>query len=93
MIISFADAETETVFGGQISRKLPLDMQNVGRRKLRQLDAARTLQDMRVPPGNQLEHLVRDRVGQWSVRINDQWRICFRFADGNAHDVEITDYH
>ncbi|MOA26336.1 Toxin HigB-1 [compost metagenome] len=68
-------------------------MQRVALRKLRQLMAAATLDDLRIPPGNRLEALAGDRAGQHSVRINDQWRICFRWVDGNAHDVEIVDYH
>ena len=62
-------------------------------RKLRQIDASLTLEDLRNPPGNQLEALRADRAGQWSIRINDQWRVCFRWSDGEAHDVEIVDYH
>ncbi|MNY70630.1 Toxin HigB-1 [compost metagenome] len=76
-----------------MARKLPQDMQRVALRKLRQLMAAATLDDLRIPPGNRLEALAGDRAGQHSIRINDQWRICFRWVDGNAHDVEIVDYH
>ena len=68
-------------------------MQRIALRKLRQLDAAVTLDDLRVPPGNRLERLRGDRTGEWSIRINDQWRICFRWVGGDAHDVQIVDYH
>jgi proteic killer suppression protein len=93
MIKSFASKETEKLFNSQISRKLPQDIQQVARRKLAMLDAAETLQDLRVPPSNRLEKLSGDRRGQYSLRINDQWRICFQWEDGNAYRVEITDYH
>jgi proteic killer suppression protein len=92
MIESFACAGTEKIFRGQISRRLPPDIQRTARRKLLQLDAAVRLQDMAVPPGNRLEALKGRRAGQCSVRINDQWRICFRWESG-AHEVEIVDYH
>jgi proteic killer suppression protein len=72
---------------------LPQDVQGIAQRKLKQLNGAATLEFLRVPPGNRLEKLSGDRNGQWSIRINDQWRICFCWTDGNAHDVEITDYH
>jgi len=72
---------------------LPLDIQQVALRKLRMINNALNLNDLRIPPANRLEKLSGDRAGQWSVRINDQWRICFRWEDGNAYDVEITDYH
>jgi proteic killer suppression protein len=93
MIKSFASKETEKLFNRQISRRLPQDIQQVARRKLAMLDAAETLQDLRVPPSNRLEKLSGDRKGQYSLRINDQWRICFQWEDGNAYEVEITDYH
>ena len=92
MIESFACAETEQIFRGRVSRRLPPDIQRTARRKLLQLDAATQLTDLRVPPGNRLELLKGGRAGQHSVRINDQWRICFRWEAG-AHDVEIVDYH
>lgn len=92
MIESFACAETEKIFRGQISRRLPPDIQRTARRKLLQLHAAVRVQDMAVPPGNRLEALKGRRAGQFSVRINDQWRICFRWESG-AHEVEIVDYH
>jgi proteic killer suppression protein len=93
MIQSFADRETELIWRGERSRKLPGDIQGIALRKLRLLHAARALQDLRVPPGNRLEALTGNRNGQWSIRINDQWRICFRWDDGGSHDVEIVDYH
>lgn len=74
-------------------RRLPPEIQPVARRKLRYLDAARRLDDLRAPPANRLEALRGDRAGQYSIRINDKWRICFRWRDGNAVDVEIVDYH
>ena len=92
MIESFACAETEEIFRGQVSRRLPSDIQRTARRKLLQLDAAVQLQDLRVPPGNRLESLKGGRAGQHSIRINDQWRICFRWEAG-AHADEIVDYH
>lgn len=92
MIESFACAETEKIFRGQVSRRLPTDIQRTARRKLLQLQAAVQLQDMAVPPGNRLEPLKGRRASQHSVRINDQWRICFRWETG-AHEVEIVDYH
>jgi len=93
MIGSFADAETERIWGGERSRKLPADMQPVALRKLRLINGARVLDDLRVPPGNRLEALKGNRRGQYSIRINDQWRICFRWQEGTVHDVEIVDYH
>lgn len=93
MIRNFADKEAEKVWGGTPSRRLPADIQQAGRRKLRMLNNAATLDDLRIPPANRLEALRGDRKGQYSIRINDQWRICFRWNDGDAHDVEIVDYH
>jgi proteic killer suppression protein len=93
MIRSFRDREAERIFTRQVSRKLPLSIQQVALRKLRMLNRAVTLNDLRVPPGNRLEKLERDRIGQHSIRINDQWRICFVWKDGDAHEVEIVDYH
>ncbi len=92
MIENFACAETEKIFHGQMSRRLPTDIQRTARRKLLQLDAVTQLLDLRVPPGNRLEALKGGRAGQHSIRVNDQWRICFRWKSG-AHDVEIVDYH
>ena len=93
MIRGFADKEAEKIWGGTASRKLPTNIQQVARRKLRMLNAAATLEDLRVPPANRLEALKGDRKGQHSIRINDQWRICFLWKDGDAHEVEIVDYH
>ncbi len=93
MIESFASSEAEKILKGIVSKKLPLDMQNVARRKLLYLEDAEDLRDLMAPPGNRLEELRGDRVGQYSIRINDQWRICFRWVDGKAKDVEIVDYH
>jgi len=93
MIISFGDKETAAVFAGHTVRRLPQDMQQTARRKLKQLDAARVLDDLRIPPGNRLEALKGDRKGEWSIRINDQWRICFRWDEGNVDNVQIVDYH
>ena len=93
MIRSFGSPETEKIFALQRSRKLPDDIQQVALRKLRMINNARTLQDLRSPPANRLEKLRGDRSGQHSIRINDQWRVCFVWRDGDAHDVEIVDYH
>lgn len=93
MIRSFADKEAERIWYGTPSRRLPGDIQRVARRKLRMLNAAAALEDLRIPPANRLEALKGDRKGQHSIRINDQWRICFRWHDGDVHDVEIVDYH
>ncbi len=93
MIVSFGSKETERIWQGQASRRLPADIQDRALRKLRQLDASRTVEDLRNPPGNRLEALKGQRAGQMSIRINDRWRICFRWVDHDAHDVEIVDYH
>jgi Plasmid maintenance system killer protein len=93
MIRSWADAEAERIFNLQRSRKLPSDIQRVALRKLRMLDAAISLEDLTVPPANRLEKLAGDRKGQWSIRVNDQWRICFTWQGGGADGVEIVDYH
>jgi proteic killer suppression protein len=93
MIRTFACKETEKLFHGRFSVRLPQDVQRISQRKLKQLNAAATLDFLRSPPGNRLEQLSGNRDGQWSIRINDQWRICFRWEDGNVFDAEITDYH
>ena len=93
MIKSFADNDTEALFHGMRPRKLPSELWRRGARKLWILNAATELSELRVPPGNRLEKLKGDREGQHSIRINDQWRICFVWRDGNAYQVEITDYH
>jgi len=93
MITGFRDRETERIWQGTPSRRLPASIQRIARRKLRMLNNARRLDDLRIPPGNRLEALKGRRKGQYSLRINDQWRLCFRWAAGHAHDVEIVDYH
>jgi len=93
MIRSFKSKETEKIFTRLRSRKLPQDIQQVSYRKLRMLNNAVNLNDLRIPPANRLEKLSGDRKGQYSIRINDQWRICFEWRDGDLHNVEITDYH
>ena len=93
MIKSFRDAETAKVFDRRFSRRLPGDIQSVAMRKLRMLNNAVDVGDLRSPPANRLEKLSGDRQGQYSVRINDQWRICLVWRAGDAYDVEICDYH
>ena len=93
MIRSFASQETEKIFNRQRSRRLPPNIQQVALRKLRMLNRAVTLQDLRLPPANRLEKLSGDRAGQHSIRINQQWRVCFEWRDGDAYNVEIVDYH
>jgi len=93
MIRSFKCKETEKIFRRTFSQKLPHDIQQVAFRKLRMLNRAMTLKDLSVPPANHLKMLGGDRSGQHSIRINDQWRICFKWHDGNAFEVEIADYH
>ena len=95
MIASFKDEETELIWKGRFSKKikLPVQLHNVVRRKLRMIAAATTLETLRVPPHNRFEALKGNREGQWGIRINDQWRICFRWEKGNVLDVEVTDYH
>ena len=93
VIVTFDCAATERIFRGERSRRLPPDIQNTARRKLEYLHRARRLDDLRMPPGNRLEALAGNRRGQHSIRVNDQWRICFEWQDGNAAHVEIVDYH
>lgn len=93
MIKSFADPETERLFARERVRRLPTDLLRTMLRKLVVLDAAEMLDELRVPPGNRLEKLKGGRLGQHSIRVNDQWRVCFRWRDGDAYDVEIVDYH
>ncbi len=93
MIRNFADPEAKLIWSGRRSRRLPSDIQVVALRKLRLLNQAKVLGDLRVPPGNRLEALKGERAGQHSVRINDQWRICFVWSEGGPGDVEIVDYH
>jgi proteic killer suppression protein len=93
VIRTFADKEAEKIWQGTPSRRLPADIQHAARRKLRMLNNAATLDDLRVPPANRLEALKGDRKGQQSIRINNQWRICFHWKEGDALDVAIVDYH
>ncbi len=93
MILNFADKETESVWSGERSRRLPASIQDIARRKLRMLNNAQTLEDLRIPPANRLEALKGGRKGQHSIRINDQWRICFKWKNGNCGEVGIVDYH
>ncbi len=93
MIRDFAEKETESLFHRKAVKKIPRPVQRRALRKLLLLHAAESLDDLRVPPGNRLEKLGGDREGQYSIRINDQWRICFRWEDADAHAVEIADYH
>jgi toxin HigB-1 len=94
MIVSFASAETELIFNEEVSRKYPSDIQRTALRKLRIIQAATSILDLCIPPGNRLEKLTGDREGQYSIRVNDQWRICFVWSsENNAADVEIVDYH
>ena len=93
MILSFSDSEAEKIWSGQTSKKLPQEIQIKARMKLRMLDAAVKIEDLRVPPGNRLHRLEGDRTGQYSISINMQYRICFKWSDGNAQEVEIVDYH
>jgi toxin HigB-1 len=93
VIRSFADKRTAAIWADHMPKGFPSDLAKVSRRKLRALAAATDLEDLRQPPGNRLEALAGDRVGQHSIRVNDQWRLCFIWRDGDAHDVEIVDYH
>jgi proteic killer suppression protein len=93
MIIGFASKETEKIWRGEVSRKLPRDIQQIALRKLFMLDKSQTLNDLKIPPANRLEALKDDRKGQHSIRINDQWRICFVWTKNGSDAVEIVDYH
>lgn len=93
MIKTFKDHETLKIYQRQRSRKLPSDIQQAALRKLRMINNAVSINDLRVPPANRLEKLSGDREGQWSIRINDQWRVCFQWEGSDAYDVEIADYH
>lgn len=93
MIRSFADSETEHVFQRLGWKRLSVEVQRMAYRKLVVIDAAESINDLRIPPGNRLEKLKGNREGQHSIRVNEQWRICFRWKDGDAYEVEITDYH
>jgi toxin HigB-1 len=94
MIVSYQNQDTEIIFNGEVSLSYPGDIQRTALRKLLAIDAATSINDLRTPPGNRLEKLSGDRMGQYSIRINNQWRICFTWTDeNNAADVEIVDYH
>jgi proteic killer suppression protein len=93
MIVNFKCKETEKIWNGRVSRKLPRDIQEVSLRKLRLIEASMKVEDLRIPPNNRLEFLKGNRKGQYSIRINQQWRICFEWQDCNAMNVEIVDYH
>lgn len=93
MIVSFHSREAELIYAGFYSKKLPSHIQNIIRRKLRMINNSHTINDLRVPPSNHLEQLKGSRKGQYSIRINDQWRICFVWKDGHAHNIDIVDYH
>lgn len=93
MIRSYADRDTERLFAREPVRRFPADLRRAMLRKLVQLDAAERLDDLRAPPGNRLEKLRGDRAGQHSIRVNDQWRVCFAWREADAYDVEIVDYH
>ncbi|MBF0424165.1 MAG: type II toxin-antitoxin system RelE/ParE family toxin [Magnetococcales bacterium] len=93
MIKTFANKETAALFQGLRVRTVPFDVLKRARGKLIMLDVVMAIDELRTPPGNRLEFLGGDRIGQWSIRVNRQWRICFRFESGNAFDVELVDYH
>ena len=93
MILSFRSSDAERIWRGEFSKRLPVQIQHVARRKLRMLNNAQRLDDLRVPPANRLEALKGGRKGQHSIRINDQWRICFHWSNAGASNVEIVDYH
>jgi len=93
VIKTFKDSEAKKIYSRERSRKLPSDIQQVALRKLRMINNAKNINDLRIPPANRLEKLSGNRAGQYSIRINDQWRVCFTWQDGDALDVEITDYH
>jgi proteic killer suppression protein len=93
MIKTFKNKETDKIYNREYSKKLPTDIQRVAMKKLWMIDATPDINSLKVPPGNRLELLHGDREGQYSIRINDQWRICFQWRDGNSYDVEIVDYH
>jgi proteic killer suppression protein len=93
MIRSFKCDETENIWNGKISKRFPIEIQKIGRRKLRMMNNSQSLFDLRIPPSNRLEALKGKRKGQYSIRINNQWRICFKWSNGDCDNVEITDYH
>lgn len=93
MIRSFGSEATEQILRGIAVRSLSIEMQNTARRKIRMINNVQALPELRVPPNNRLEKLKGNRAGQFSIRVNRQWRVCFRWDDGDAHEVELTDYH
>ena len=93
MIQSFKDKRTKRIFRGEHERRISTEIARCARMRLQRVDAAATVNDLRVPPSHRLEKLTGDRAGQWSIRINNQYRVCFEFRGGDAYDVEITDYH
>lgn len=93
MIKTFADKQSAAIFEGYRVKQLPQEIQDIARRKLKQIDSSSRIENLRAPPGNRLELLKGSRAGQWSIRINDQWRICFRWEGSDAFGVEIVDYH
>ena len=93
MILSFGSKETEKIWNGIRSTKLPGEIQNIARRKLRMINNSISINDLRIPPSNHLEKLKGNKAGFYSIRVNKQWRIIFKFTNGNAFDIEITDYH
>ena len=93
MIVSFNDKETEKIWSGMVSTKLPFEIQQTARRKLRMINNSQNINDLRIPPGNRLEKLQSDLKNKYSIRINDQWRIVFCWDDNNASEIEIIDYH
>ncbi|MCL2017791.1 MAG: type II toxin-antitoxin system RelE/ParE family toxin [Alphaproteobacteria bacterium] len=93
MVKSFKCKETQKIYDGIVSKKFPHDIQSRARRRLDFLDAAENIEDLRIPPSNNLEKLSGDRAGQYSIRINDKWRVCFEWKDGEVENVEIVDYH
>ena len=93
MIRSFSDTETERFYATGKSHRLPTEILKRAAMRLMQVDAATRIEDLRMPPSNRLEALSHDSIGQWSIRINDQWRVCFRYTNGDAYNVEIVDYH
>ena len=93
MILSWGSKTADMIWKGQFVKKLPKEIQRTAKRKLVHLHAACVIEDLRVPPNNRLEKLIGDKLGYWSIRINDQWRVCFRWKNGNAFDVDIIDYH
>ena len=93
MIVSFSDKQAMKIYDGIVAKKLPNEIQNIARRKLRMLSSAKIIDDLKIPPGNKLEQLKGDLEGFYSIRINEQWRIIFRWEKGDAYDVRIVDYH